>query len=150
VKFKLKILVLTVLTALTSVGGPAYAQEPTFGDALDFVGTWKNVDSGSNNIKKVKITPSNALGSPVSVHAWGKCGSSLCDQGTVAGHNGPSGTRRVIASFFAKNSQGYVFAQRTLTLQMRADGDLDYRLVTHYVDHSGREDWARTGRLTPA
>ena len=138
--------VFVALVAALSAGAPAYAQQPAFGDALDFVGTWKNVDSGTSNITKVKVAPSAGI-PPVTVRAWGKCHPSDCDWGKVSGYNGPSGARKVIAHFASKNDWGFVYAQREMTLQMRNDGDVDYRVVTDFADAS-RDDYVSTGRLT--
>ena len=137
---------LVTLVAAVSAGAPAYAQQPAFGDALDFVGTWKNVNSHSNNITKVKVTPSAGI-PVVKVRAWASCSPSDCDWGTVSGYNGPAGAQKVIAHFAAKNHSGFVFAQREMTLKMRTDGDVDYRVVTDFADPF-REDYVSAGRLT--
>jgi hypothetical protein len=142
---RLVVLAAFALAAL-SVSAPAHAQQPTFGDALDFAGTWKNVNSGTNNLTKIKVSPSAGI-PPVKVRAWARCHPSDCDWGTVSGYNGPAGAHKVIAHFAAKNNLGFVFAKRELTLKLRTDGDVDYRVETDFADPF-REDYVVSGRLT--
>ncbi|MEO5950843.1 MAG: hypothetical protein ABIQ44_00065, partial [Chloroflexia bacterium] len=50
--------------------------------ASDYNGTWNNVNAGTTDIARFDISTN---GNTVSVHWWGVCGGSPCDQGTETG-----------------------------------------------------------------
>ena len=128
-----KLFLCAVLAALSSIGGAAYAQ-PTFGNANDFVGTWRNIDNRTRDIKRIRITPHSGI-VPLTVRVYGKCGNSECDWGDVNGYNGPAGSRTVKATIYSKTHQGYVFAERNLTLRLNDNGRMDYDMETDYIEH---------------
>ena len=49
------------------------------------------------------------------------------------------------ATIYSKNQQGYVFAERKFRMDMRDDGQVNYRLVTDFMDT--RPTQVETGRL---
>lgn len=124
-------LFLCVAIALFSSIGNVYGQ-PSFGNANDFVGTWRNIDNRTNSIKRINITPKNGS-SPLNIRVFAKCGSSECDWGNVIGYNGPSIGQTVKATITSRNKSGYVFAQRELTLRLNENGQIDFDMETDYV-----------------
>ena len=129
-RFAIKLFLCVVAVVLSSVGS-VYAQ-PSFENANDFVGTWRNIDNQTRSIKRINITPQNGI-SPLIIRVYAKCSQSECDWGNVNGYNGPSGSHTVGAIVPSKNKAGYVFAQRDLTLRLNDNGQMDYDMETDYV-----------------
>jgi hypothetical protein len=136
--------VVGVLVALG--GGVAAADPPLFGNASDFVATWRNVDQNTNNVTKIKITPGAGI-VPVFVNVYGRCHPTDCNWGKTAGNwASPTGTDRIATTVFSKNNQGYVFATRKVTLLLESANTLAYQVKTDFADPN-RQDYVVSGRL---
>lgn len=139
------LLALLVGLLLALSGGVAAADPPIFGNAGDFVDTWRNVDPDTRDITRVVITPGAGI-APVKVKVYASCGASECAWQQVDGHWGSTGTDTIAAKVFSKNAQGYVFATRKVTLRLDGPSTLAYQLRTDYAD-PGRQDHVVSGYL---
>jgi hypothetical protein len=87
----------------------------------DFIGTWRNVDSGTGSWTRIEITSS---GRTVSAHFWGACVPADCDAGTASA----TFTGNPISLSI---DRGFVVRQFTLLL---GDDALNVKTVSDYTD----------------
>jgi len=146
---RVRVALIAVLVSLSVVapgGGPAAADTPLFGNASDFVGTWRNVDDDTRSITKVVISPGAGI-VPVYVRVFASCGSGECDWKKVDGHWGGSGTTTIKATVLSKDDNNwFVWATRKVTLRLESGDVMSYQVRTDYVDPS-RQDRVSTGQL---
>jgi hypothetical protein len=120
----------SALLAAFAIATPAFSAD--FGNANDFVGTWRNVRA-SGDLRRIQIT--SVTGIPdVSVHIYAKCtggSGSTCDWDPVYGYYDGGGTMH--ATIHSTNAHGYVFADRDLILRLNSNGTMDYDMTTDFV-----------------
>lgn len=143
----LRAAVVACVVALTFAlgGGVAAADTPIFGNAGDFVDTWRNTDPNTRNITRVVITPGAGI-LPVYARVYASCGSGECDWKRSDGHWGSTGTDTITTRVFSKNQAGYVYATRKVTMRLDSPDTLAYQLRTDFADPS-RPDYVVSGHL---
>jgi hypothetical protein len=110
----------------------ALAEPPN--NLAPLLGTWKNVDLPTAGYAKVVITEVNGV---LQVHTFGKCGATLCDQGTVEGAPYAKNVSANKASaFIAMYDYGF---KATLVIGWRSDDTL---VVRSFVDFALGDDRA--------
>ena len=118
---------ISILNSLAAIA-PALAQP--YVD--QFVGAWRNQNPQTDGVTCVDI--SNRLGQ-LSMHLWGRCHPTDCDNGTHP--------------LLVANSPGSVvtfnFVQNTISQSGRLivlpDGELQIQIHTHFNDLTGRPDY---------
>jgi hypothetical protein len=118
-----------------------------FGDVSDFLGNWINADGGANGIARVVVTRAGTSG--VNVQVFGRCHPTDCDWGVRPGlaysEAADSDDVRIVTADFNPS-----FAQEHVTLRPAPGGALTFEVMTEFTDHSGRNDYATSGRLITA
>jgi len=111
-----------------------------------YVGTWTNPDGGLSDIDHIAITASGS--EQLRVQTFGRCGSQICNWGTLLGHtfsdNPQSAAVRSIAVDYNLG-----FALRHITLRRAEGNTLRFDIVTAFTDGSARHDYETSGRLIP-
>jgi hypothetical protein len=111
-----------------------------------FLGTWTNPDAGLSDIDHIMITASGS--EQLRVQTFGRCGSQICNWGTLLGHirsdNPQSAAVRSIAVDYNLG-----FALRRITLRRAQGNTLGFDIVTEFTDGSARHDFETSGRLIP-
>lgn len=94
-----------------------------------YVGLWKNENPQTDGVTRVEI--SDRLGQ-LSLHEWGRCHPTDCDNGTHP-------------LMIDGNAVRFDFVENTIsnrgTLTVLADGKLQMAVHTHFNDTSGRPDY---------
>ncbi|MDE1938093.1 MAG: hypothetical protein KGI68_03645 [Alphaproteobacteria bacterium] len=118
-----------------------------FADVSDFLGNWVNADNSANDIARVVVTRTGADG--VNVQVFGRCHPTDCDWGVRPGlaysEAADSSDVRIVTADFNPS-----FAREHIALRPAPGGALTFEVMTEFTDHSGRNDYATNGRLTPA
>jgi hypothetical protein len=111
-----------------------------------FLGTWTNPDAGLSDIDHIMITASGSV--QLRVQTFGRCGSQICNWGTLLGHvrsdNPQSAAVRSIAVDYNLG-----FALQHITLRRVQGNTLRFDIVTEFTDGSARHDYETSGRLIP-
>ncbi len=139
---KLAVAVAAASALLAISAGPALA------GTADFVGTWQNADTSTNNITRVEVSRAGR-GGPLRVQVFGQCSPRDCDWGTVnasayapsAGGNLERDANVLIANFPTS------FSRQTVILRLQRDGSVRYETFTDFTDRSGRTSYATQGSL---
>lgn len=139
---KLAVAVAAASALLAFFAGPAAA------GTADFVGTWQNTDTNTNNITRVEVSRVGRSGG-LRVQVFGQCSPRDCDWGTVnanvyapsAGGNLERDANVLIANFPTS------FSRQTVILRLQRDGGIRYEAFTDFTDRSGRTSYATQGSL---
>jgi hypothetical protein len=139
---KLAVAVAAASALLAISAGPAAA------GTADFVGTWQNTDTRTDNITRVEVSRAGR-GGGLRVQVFGQCSPRDCDWGTVsasayapsAGGNLERDANVLIANFPTS------FSRQTVILRLQRDGGVRYETFTDFTDRSGRTSYATQGSL---
>jgi len=107
------------------------------------IGTWVNADRETGGLVRVIIARE---GKEVTIHAFGACAPTACDQGIVNGIVYAENVASVPAvAFTAKYT--YSFKQ-TLVVGHLVKGSLQIQTFDHFTDESGRADYYSLAVMT--
>lgn len=94
----------------------------------DFVGNWKNIDSGTNSTTRISIAKED---NKIIFHSWGRCHPSDCDHG--------------ITTTIFEGSPIILFRDAGFAIDkliISREGNLLHVIeFTHFIDYSGRPDY---------
>jgi len=111
-----------------------------------FVGEWVTTDTATRNLTHVSVRQAEGAGY---VRVYGSCAPTDCDWGetllSIASYE-IEGRPAAVATV-AMYDHGFSEATVLLILD---DGDMEYRVSTHFKDGSGRQDYESTGSLRRA
>jgi hypothetical protein len=108
--------------------------------SASFLGNWKNVDPNTRGLLRIVVDRT-------SIHPYGSCGGSECDQGrhrtqSFASHVEGHDTAALLAEW------DDLAARRVFTLMLEADGRLRVQTFSHFIDGSEQSDYVSTNYFT--
>ena len=136
---RLKALFIAAVAALSA--GPAMAAG--YGE---FTGDWRNDDSGTSNITRVRVA---ASGGGLNVRVWGQCTPSDCDWGAeqAIAYSPNPGQNPITRATDLTVTFNPGFAQTILHLRDLPGDRLQYTVFTRFTDGSSRNPYTSSGTL---
>jgi hypothetical protein len=111
---------------------------------MDFYGNWENASRDASGISHVQISPTG--GNHVNVRIYGDCHPIECNWGMVKAQSYTAGPQSgEVTSLSASFNSG--FARKQIIVREGGPGQLQFEVLTVFVDGSGRHDFDMTGRL---
>lgn len=105
-------------------------------DLKPLLGTWLNCDKDTRGIAKLELT---ALGTALSIHAWGACTPTFCDWKIVPAKAFADSVCTTPAVAFTALFK-FSFVETTVIGRLQF-GALFVETFDHFIDGSGREDY---------
>lgn len=132
-----------VIGLMAAAVGATLAAAPASANVNSFTGSWVNVSAATRGVTKLRIRRNFGQ---VRVRAFGQCHPTDCNWGVVRaipfgpspGVNALARTRALMARFSPS------FARKTMIIERAGPNRLRVKVLTRFVDGSGRQAYTRT------